>query len=185
LSSAVIAIAFIGQANQLGDAFYLFALTLLPPVFLLGVFSYLRLVQTSIEDLVYVVGSFRIRQYFLGLDPAAVPFFPPTGPDGVKKLERIGVLISSPLQMLLTAASMVGCLNAIVGGVTVALAVRSLLDAPVLVAAATGAAVALAVATLFFVYQVRRVRRAAAVVPELYEGQSPDLPGWSERAQRQ
>jgi hypothetical protein len=38
------------------------------------VFSYLRLVQTSIEDLVYAVGSFRIRQYFLGLDPATVPF---------------------------------------------------------------------------------------------------------------
>ena len=33
LSSAVIAIAFVGQANQLGDAFYLFALLLLPPVF--------------------------------------------------------------------------------------------------------------------------------------------------------
>jgi hypothetical protein len=55
-------------------------LALLPPVFLLGVFSYLRLVQTSIEDIVYAVGSFRIRQYFLGLDPAAVPYFPPTEP---------------------------------------------------------------------------------------------------------
>jgi hypothetical protein len=45
----------------------------------------------------------------------------------------------SPLQMLLTAASMVACINAIVGGVTVALAVRSLLDASVPVAAVTGA----------------------------------------------
>ena len=82
LSSAVIALAFVGQASQLGDAFCLFALTLLPPVFLLGVFSYLRLVQTSIEDMVYAIGSFRIRQYFLGLDPAAVPFFPPDRPVG-------------------------------------------------------------------------------------------------------
>jgi hypothetical protein len=83
LSSAVIALAFVGQANELGDAFYLFALLLLPPAFLLGVFSYLRLVQTSIEDMVYAVGSFRIRQYFLDLDPAAVPFFPhrPPGDD--------------------------------------------------------------------------------------------------------
>ena len=92
LSSAVIAIAFVGQANQLGDAFYLFVLTLLPPVFLLGVFTYLR------------------------LDPAAVPFFPPTDPQGIKKLERIGVVTTSPLQTLLTAASMVACINAIVGG---------------------------------------------------------------------
>jgi hypothetical protein len=178
LSSAVIAIAFIGQASQLGDSFYLFALTLLPTVFLLGMFSFLRLVQTSIEDMVYALGSFRIRQYFLGLDPAAVPFFPPTDPQGMTKLERIGVVATGPLQLLLTAASMVACINAIVGGVAVALAVRSLLEAPVPMAAVTGTLAALGLAILFFVYQVRRFRRAAAVVPELYEGQSPDLPGW-------
>jgi hypothetical protein len=185
LSSAAIAIAFVGQASQLGDTFYLFVLTLLPPVFLLGVFSYLRLVQTSIEDMVYTVASFRIRQYFLGLDPAAVPFFPPTDPLGITKLERIGVVPTGPLQLLLTAGSMVACINAIVGGVTVALAVRWLLAASVPVAAVTGAVVALALAALFFGYQVRRFRRAAAVVPELYEGQSPDLPGWTERVDRQ
>jgi hypothetical protein len=184
LSSTVIALAFVGQASELGDAFYLFALALLPPVFLLGVFSYLRLVQTSIEDMVYAMGSFRIRQYFLGLDPAAVPFFPPTDAQGMTKLERIGVVATGPLQMLLTAASMVGCINAIVGGVVVALALRSLLEAAVPVAAVTGALVALGLATLSFGYQVRRFRRAAAVVPELYEGQSPGIPGWAERANR-
>jgi hypothetical protein len=183
LSSAVIALAFVGQASRLGDAFYLFALALLPPVFLLGVFSYLRLVQTSIEDMVYAVGTFRIRQYFLALDPAAVPFFPPTDPWGMTKLERIGVVATGPLQMLLTAASMVGCINAIVGGVAVALALRSLLEVAVPLAAATGVLVALGLAALCFGYQVRRFRRAAAVVPELYEGQSPGMPGWTERAE--
>jgi hypothetical protein len=38
--------------------------------------------------------------------------------------------------------------------------------------------VGLELAALFFAYQVRRFRRAATVVPELYEGQSPDMPGW-------
>jgi hypothetical protein len=179
LSSAVIAIAFVGQASELGDGFYLFALSLLPTVFLLGVFSYLRLVQTSIEDMVYAVGTFRIRQYFLGLDAAAVPFFPPTDPWGMTKLERIGVVAGGPMQLLLTAASMVACINAIVGGVALALAARSLLDAPVPVAAVGGGVAALALATLFFSYQVWRFRRAAAVVPELYESQSPDMPGWT------
>jgi len=177
LSSTVIAIAFVGQASELGDSFYLFALLLLPPVFLLGLFSYLRLVQTSIEDMVYAIGSFRIRQYLLGLDPAAVPFFPPTDPQGMTKLEHIGMVATGPLQMLLTAASMVGSINAIVGGMAVALALRSLLDAPVPVAAVTGTLVGLGLAAACFAYQVRRFRRAAAVVPELYEGQGPDIPG--------
>jgi len=73
---------------------------------------------------------------------------------------------------------MVGCINAIVGGLAVALMLHSLLDAPVPVAAVTGAVAALALAIFCFGYQVRRFRRAAAVVPELYDGQSPDLPGW-------
>jgi hypothetical protein len=32
------------------------------------------------------------------------------------KLERMGVVATGPLQLLLTPASMVGCINAIVGG---------------------------------------------------------------------
>jgi hypothetical protein len=178
LSSAVIAIAFVGQANELGDAFYLFALLLLPPVFLLGLFSFLRLVQTSIEDMVYTVGTFRIRQYFLGLDPAAVPFFPPTDPSGMARLERMGVVATGPLQLLLTAASMVAGINAIVGGVAVGLATRALVDAPAPAAVVSGALVAVGLAGLGVGYQVRRFRRAAAVVPELYQGPSPGLPGW-------
>jgi hypothetical protein len=90
------------------------------------------------------------------------------------------VLSQSPLQTLLTAASMVACINAIVGGVTVVLAVRSLLDASVPVAA-----VVLGLATLFLLYQIRRFHRATTVVPELFEGEGPGMPGWTERPEKQ
>jgi hypothetical protein len=101
------------------------------------------------------VGTFRIRQYFLGLDPAAVPFFPPTDPSGMARLERIGVVSTGPRQLLLTAASMVACINAIVGGMAVALAARALAGAPVPAAAAAGALVAVGLAGLCVGYQVR------------------------------
>jgi hypothetical protein len=178
LSSAVIAIAFIGR-SELGDAFYLFALTLLPSVFLLGVFSYLRLAQTSVEDLFYAVSSLRIREYFMNLDPAARGFFPRTDLDGLRKLERMGFLPTSRLQLFLTAATMVACINSIVGGVTVALAARSLVDASVMVAAVTGGAIVVALVTLFLVDQMRRFQRAAAVVPELYEWESSGIAWWN------
>jgi hypothetical protein len=48
----------------------------------------------------------------------------------------------------------------------------------------TGAVVALGLAALFFVYQVRRFRRAAAVAPELYESPSPGMPGWTQADER-
>jgi hypothetical protein len=177
LSSAVIAIAFIGQASKLSDAFYLFALTLLPSVFLLGVFTVLRLVQMSIEDVVYLLGTFRIREYFVRLDPEAAPFFPPTDAEGVKKLERMGLLPTSQKQTLLTVASMISCINAIVGGVAVAMGVGLLFQAPVVVAAPIGGAAAITFAVLFLIYQSRRFRRAAAGVPELYNWNGPFLLG--------
>lgn len=181
LSSATIAIAFIGQANDLGDTFYLFALTLLPPVFLLGIFTFLRLVQTGIEDYIYGLGTVRIREYFVRLDPVTAPFFLPTDPEGIRKLQRMGMIPTSPFQGLLTVASMVACINAIVGGVTMALAVRSLLDASAVVAAVTGGLTALLFAALFTVYGIRAFKRAAAVVPELYDWESSGIVAWSEQ----
>jgi hypothetical protein len=93
---------------------------------LLGVLTCVRPVPTSIEDMVCTVGTFRIRQYFLRLDPAAAPFFPPTNPKGVKK--QIGVVDQPHADA--TDGGEHGCLHQRQrGGVTVALAVRTLLDA--------------------------------------------------------
>jgi hypothetical protein len=179
LSSAVIALAFAKEGTGLDDEFYLFGLTLLLPVFLLGVFTYLRLVQTFIEDLLYTTSSLRIRELFMRLDPALAPFFPPTDSRGVAKLERMGVLPTSRLQILLTAASMVACIDAIVAGVASALAVSGLGGASVPVAAAIGVAVALVLAAAFLLHQERRLYRAMAEVPGLYEWGDSGMPDWA------
>jgi hypothetical protein len=65
----------------------------------------------------------------------------------------------------------------------VALALGWLLEAPVPVAAVTGTLVGLGLAALGFAYRVQRFRRAAAVVPHLYEGPRPGMPGWTQRAE--
>jgi hypothetical protein len=51
LSGNLIALAFVGQMSRLGAAFYAFALILLPVLAFVGVVTFLRLVQCSIEDL--------------------------------------------------------------------------------------------------------------------------------------
>ncbi|HEY6568251.1 MAG TPA: hypothetical protein VI341_12110 [Actinomycetota bacterium] len=183
LSSATIAIAFIGQAHDLGDTFYLFALILLPSVFLLGVFTYLRLVQTSIEDYVFSLVSLRIREYFVEIDPAVTPFFPPTDVEGMKKLMRMGMVSTSPLQAFLTTASMVASINAIVGGVAVALAVRSLLDASAVTSAWVGVLFGLVFEACFLLIGSRRFLKAVAVVPELYPWHESGAVVWSARIQ--
>ena len=53
VSSAVVALAFIGQVADVGQPFFLFALAVLPTLFLLGLLTYLRLAQSASEDLLY------------------------------------------------------------------------------------------------------------------------------------
>jgi hypothetical protein len=179
LSSAVIALAFAKEGSGLDDRFYLFGLVLLLPVFLLGVFTYLRLAQTLIEDLLYTIASLRIREFFVSLDPAVAPYFPPSDSRGVAKLERMGVLPTSRLQILLTAASMVACIDSIVGGVCAALSVSGFAGAPVPVAAVIGVVVALALAATFLLHEERRLLRTMAAVPDLFEWGDSGMPDWA------
>jgi hypothetical protein len=85
------------------------------------------------------------------------------------------------VQTLLTAATMIACINAIVGGVAASLAIHLLVDASVPISAVSGIAATVLIVGVFFGYQTRRFRTAAAVVPHLYEGDSPGMPGWTER----
>jgi hypothetical protein len=53
LSRALIALGFIAQAAKLGTAFNTFALVMLPTLYLLGVFTFVRLVESSVANLLY------------------------------------------------------------------------------------------------------------------------------------
>jgi len=64
VSSALIALGFIGQVSDVGDAFKVFALTALPTVYLLGAFTFIRLVECGAEDFRYGLAINRIRGYY-------------------------------------------------------------------------------------------------------------------------
>ena len=61
LSSSLIALAFIGQMSRLGTAFYAFSLLLLPVLAFVGVVTFQRLVQSSLEDIAYAQRIARVR----------------------------------------------------------------------------------------------------------------------------
>jgi hypothetical protein len=66
LSSTLIGLGFfvsVGGASS--NAFRVFALTALTTVFVLGIFTYTRLVQSSVEDIFYGRAINRIRHYYL------------------------------------------------------------------------------------------------------------------------
>jgi hypothetical protein len=67
VSSTLVALGFIGQISEVGDTFKVFALTVLPTLYLLGLFTFVRLVQSVAEDFQYGRAINRIRHHYLEL----------------------------------------------------------------------------------------------------------------------
>jgi hypothetical protein len=132
LTGALVALGFIAQVGEQFDAF---AAAMLPALFLLGEFTFVRLLENSIEDVLLQRSIERIRRYYLVLHPDATEFFgdaadgpgrrAPTGDGGPRGVAG-QVMYRSSVQLLFTAASMVAAINSILGGAGVALLVRRL-----------------------------------------------------------
>ena len=110
LSSNLIALAFIGQMSRLGVAFYAFALILLPVLAFVGTVTFLRLVQSSIEDIAYAHRIALVRSYYLRVSPELEPFLVVLrGRPGARFHGAPGAW-----QLALTAAGMIAVVNSVV-----------------------------------------------------------------------
>jgi hypothetical protein len=75
LSASVVAIAFVAQADRSGSAVPTFTIVLLGFDLFVGLTTYLRLVETTREDLRAVQGMNRIRHAYLEMAPGLAPYF--------------------------------------------------------------------------------------------------------------
>jgi hypothetical protein len=64
-----------GFASRSLDVFVPFISIVLPGVFVLGVFTVIRLVDTALENMRYLAGIARIRGYYRTLSPEAAVYF--------------------------------------------------------------------------------------------------------------
>jgi hypothetical protein len=138
VSSGLVALGFVGQGGDDRDTFNWFALVILPTLYLLGLFTFVRLVQSSIEDMFLGRAINRIRQYYfhiIGDDAGYVMLGAHDDPVGV--LANSGSAHTSRWQLYFTLAMMIAVLNAVVGGSAMTLMI-SLLGAPIGVAVAAG-----------------------------------------------
>jgi hypothetical protein len=162
LSSALVAMGFIAQTPRV---FTPFVATVLPAVFLLGWFTFVRLVDTTVENNRSLRAITRIRGYYRSLTPEAPRYFAAWDDSDDAAAEALAMLGTRPSwsTVLFTTASMVATINSIVGGVGVALLAWKAfgLDAEAW-AITLGAVCAVAMAAAAYVYQVRRYSRAAA-----------------------
>jgi hypothetical protein len=165
VSSTLVALGFIGQISEVGDAFNVFALTVLPTLYVLGAFTFIRVVECGAEDFRYGLAINRIRGYYRQLAGEQANLFLLSGhDDGRGVFENMGVPVEGRSQ-LFSFATVVAIINSVIGGSAVAIAAGAL-GAPLGVAAAIGGAVAM-VSVLGWVRLAARLltRRTGGIEP--------------------
>src|ERR671918_2279820 len=138
LSSALVALGFIGQFSEVGDAFNVFALTVLPTLYLLGVVTFVRLVECGAEDFRYGLAINRIRAYYREIAGDRANLFLLSGhDDGAGVFANMGIPPEGrkPYFAFSTAVAVI---NGVVGGAAVAIAVGAIFDAGLAVSATAG-----------------------------------------------
>jgi hypothetical protein len=69
VSASLIAIGFFGTATHFGDGFVVFVLALLASLWVLGFFTFVRIIQAAVEDVIICFGIARIRHRYLEIAP--------------------------------------------------------------------------------------------------------------------
>jgi hypothetical protein len=159
LSSNLIALAFIGQMSRLGTAFYAFALILLPVLAFVGVVTFLRLVQSSIEELAYAHRIALLRDFYLRLSPELEPYVV------VGRGTRSAASGDRPRawQLTLTTAGMIAVVNSVVVGACAGLVLVAAGVDSLALAVACGAVVG---AAAFLLHERHHRRARNAFKPE-------------------
>jgi len=138
VSGALIAIAFTGQVSSMGTAFFVFSLVLLPSLFLMGLITFERVLQSGIEDLTYARGITRIRRLYLESAPQLQPYFLLAADDKSRRPMLKAGIHPSWWQVFLTTAGMIAAINSVLVGVFVGLLLSALFTLPLLACTSAG-----------------------------------------------
>jgi len=170
VSGALIAIAFTGQVSRMGTAFFVFSLVLLPSLWLMGLITFERVLQSAIEDLTYARGITRIRHLYLEYAPQLRPYFILAADEKRRRpMLKVG-LHPSWWQVFLTTAGMIAAINSVLVGVFVGLLLSALFTFPLLVCTSAGVVTFLVSLGFLQRYQWGQWRRLEQDLAALFEG---------------
>lgn len=152
LSSGLVAIGFAGGSPALLATL---TFTVFPTIFMLGWFTVVRLVDTSVENITVRRRMVRIREHFVSLHPS--------GPDLISldnpRTGELGVRYSRS-SYLFTMASMIGTVNSVLGGALVALVLIFGGAVEPLLAQISGVIVGFILLAATLMYERHRIRSA-------------------------
>jgi hypothetical protein len=172
LSSLASGLVALGFSSSSPRAFASLAFTVLPTVFVLGWFTIVRLIDTSVANVISLRRMELIRQYYAALAPVAPPYFGVGDSPAAHHSVRYG-----RWSFLFTMASMVIVVNSVLGGATIALLCDLGFKAPLPAAAGIGVVAGIAVLSLGLRYEHRRLTPVVltSYVATAMSGDSPGV----------
>jgi hypothetical protein len=154
LSSSLVAIGFVAGST---DLLVPFAAIVLPVVFLLGIFTVVRLVETALDSMYCMQGIARIRGYYRSLGPEAARYFSPEH-GRWPEIDDPALRLGRGLAYFGTTASMIAVINNAVAGAGVAFLLRFVSPAASSwIAGAAGLVTALVLTWMFYAYERWRI----------------------------
>jgi hypothetical protein len=123
LSATLVALALIVQGDTTDDDFRLFTLTLLPALIFLGTVTFVRVLENSIEDTIYVMAINRIRHYYLEHAGENARYFALGGHDDLEGAYANMGLASSRWRPFFSVAAVLALINSMVTGALAGIAV--------------------------------------------------------------
>lgn len=154
LSTLLVAIAFVGQATDFGTPFYVFALTILPAMLIVGYATFMRVLQTQLNDAYLAIAINRIRDYYKTLHPDAESLMIIPTVIGVQGIRTEATLEKRfhRLQALFMISGMVAFVEALVAGAFVALVINRAFEDGGVWAVAIGIVTAVSIVAALFLY---------------------------------
>ncbi|MEU0092437.1 hypothetical protein [Kribbella sp. NPDC006257] len=168
VSSTLVALGFLGHGSPSDDTFDVFALIVLPTLYLLGVFTFIRIVECGAEDFQYGVAINRIRNYYKQIAGAEAKLFLLSGHDDGRGVFANAAVPAEGRTQLFSFASVVALIDSVIGGSTIAIATSVVFDAPLAVAAGAGGAVGLISLALLLRMAARLLARRTGNIDPLF-----------------
>jgi hypothetical protein len=176
VSSTLIALGFIAQSSEAGDLFNVFSLVVLPTLYLIGLFTFLRMSESAEEDLLYGRAINRIRHHYVDLAGDEARLFMMSAYDDTPGVMWNMGLRPTRSQPYLTAAFMIAVVNSVIGGSAVALAVAATGDPPLGIPVAVGGVTAIVSLIAMQRSQMARFRRGARFTEVLFPSPESGAP---------
>jgi hypothetical protein len=121
VSSSLVAIGFSLQAD---DVFWPLIAAIIPSLLVLGVFTIVRLMETSVENQQLMRNIAQIRGYYRTLTPEGIRYFSAENGRWPETDKRSAARFGTFIAICTTAASMIAIINSIIAGAGAALLVR-------------------------------------------------------------